>query len=302
LTPTSPIQWSAPFAAKDGKKIFAVGMTPRGELTRYDPRTRQFQPFLKGISAEGVAFSRDGASVAYVSFPEGILWKANRDGSNPVQLSDSSIYAMNPRWSPDGSQIAFMDPGPWRNDVSYIVSANGGSPRRLAEGRLADPTWSPDGKKILLAAGTALQDPNEDLRILDLASGQITIVPGSSGMEGPRWSPDGRTIAALPFAGGMSVFDMETQRWGALLTDVDVGGWEAFSADSKFLYYENTGHNQGVFRVRVKGGKPERVIDLKDWHMTGFFGYWMALDPTDAPLLLRDTGTSDIYALTLEEK
>jgi hypothetical protein len=38
------------------------------------------------------------------------------------------------------------------------------------------------------------------------------------------------------------------------------------------------------------------------WHFTGNFGFWMALDPADAPLLLRDNGTSDLYALTLEEK
>jgi Tol biopolymer transport system component/DNA-binding winged helix-turn-helix (wHTH) protein len=301
---TGPIQWSNPIAAKDGKKIFATGTTPRGELTRYDAHRKQFQPFLKGISAEDLAFSKDGGSVAYVSYPEGILWKANRDGSNPVQLSDSSMYAMNPRWSPDGTQIAFMAVGPWRRDSIYIVPADGGSPRRLisnADGRQSDPTWSPDGKKILFASGVFEDPKNEDLRILDLASGQITIVPGSSGMESPRWSPDGRTIVAHPWSEGMKIFDMETQQWTSLVTKGNVSYW-AFSADGRFIYFVNIGHDQGVFRVRVKGGKPERVIDLKDWHMTGYFGYWMALDPTDAPLLLRDTGTSDIYALTLEEK
>lgn len=52
----------------------------------------------------------------------------------------------------------------------------------------------------------------------------------------------------------------------------------------------------------VKGSEPERVVDLKDWHLTGYLSFWMGLDPTDAPLLLRDNGTSDLYALTLEEK
>jgi DNA-binding response OmpR family regulator len=46
----------------------------------------------------------------------------------------------------------------------------------------------------------------------------------------------------------------------------------------------------------------ERVADLKDWHITGFLTTWMALDPTDNPMLLRDVGTDDIYALTLETK
>jgi hypothetical protein len=46
----------------------------------------------------------------------------------------------------------------------------------------------------------------------------------------------------------------------------------------------------------------EQVADLKDWHLTGNFFVSMTLDPTDAPLVLRDAGTNDIYALRLEEK
>jgi len=41
---------------------------------------------------------------------------------------------------------------------------------------------------------------------------------------------------------------------------------------------------------------------LKDFRYTGTWGLWLGLDPTDAPLMLRDVGTSDIYALTLERK
>ena len=58
----------------------------------------------------------------------------------------------------------------------------------------------------------------------------------------------------------------------------------------------------GVYRIPATGGKEERVVDLKDAPFTGSFGLWLGLDPTDAPLLLRDRGTTDIYALTLERK
>ena len=299
---TGPIKWDRPIPGKDGKKIFATGMTPRGELSRYDGRSKQFQPFLKGVSAEGVAFSKDGQSVAYVTYPEGILWKANRDGSNPVQLSDPPMYAMNPRWSPDGAQIVFTDVASPLRTLSYIVPPDGGSARRLMpndNGNQADPIWSPDGKRIVFAAGEFGDPKNQDLRILDTESGQITVVPGSTGVESPRWSPDGRTIAALSWtAQGLTVFDMETQRWTILVTKGDVD-YPAFSSDSQFVYFLRAGHDQGVYRVRVKGGEPERVVDLKDWHMTGYFTFWMGLDPADAPMLLRDNGTSDIYALTL---
>jgi hypothetical protein len=58
----------------------------------------------------------------------------------------------------------------------------------------------------------------------------------------------------------------------------------------------------GLFRIRVAGGAEEKIADLKDWQDDGWWGEWMGLDPTDAPLLLRDIGSDDIYALTLEQK
>jgi hypothetical protein len=57
-----------------------------------------------------------------------------------------------------------------------------------------------------------------------------------------------------------------------------------------------------VYRVLVSGGKAERVSDLTDFRWAGAYSEWMGLDPTDAPMLLRDIGSDDIYALTLETK
>jgi hypothetical protein len=80
---SGPIRWNTPIPSKDGTKIFAHGVIERGELVRYDARSSRLQPWLGGISAEFVTFSSDGQFVAYVTFPEGILWRANRDGSHP---------------------------------------------------------------------------------------------------------------------------------------------------------------------------------------------------------------------------
>ena len=80
---SGPIRWNTPIPSKDGTKIFAQGVILRGELVRFDAQSSRLQPWLGGISAEFVTFSPDGKFVAYVTFPEGILWRANRDGSNP---------------------------------------------------------------------------------------------------------------------------------------------------------------------------------------------------------------------------
>jgi eukaryotic-like serine/threonine-protein kinase len=273
-------------------------------------KTKQFQPFLGGVSAESVSFSKDGQNVAYVSYPGGILWRANRDGSNPVQLSDPPMHAMSPSWSPDGVQILFDDYSPPRAAKSYIVSSQGGAPRRLLpednEEQWA-PIWSPDGDKIVFESGGRSDLRREHLGILDLASQKVTVVPGSIGMVSPRWSPDGRYLLAMSFAAlpYMRIFDFQTQRWSALATMGLVGivAYPNWSTDSQFVYFLHLfPPDRGVFRVRAKGGQAERVVDLEGFHLAGTFGRWLGLDPTDAPLILRDVGSNDIYALTLEEK
>ena len=51
--------------------------------------------------------------------------------------------------------------------------------------------------------------------------------------------------------------------------------------------------------MSVPGGKVERIADLKGLKSTGTWGGWFGLDPNDTPLLLRDAGTVEIYALRL---
>jgi hypothetical protein len=79
-------------------------------------------------------------------------------------------------------------------------------------------------------------------------------------------------------------------------------GFPRWSRDNRSIYFLGLSSNPGLFRIPVTGGDPERLTDLKDVHYTGYYTVWFGLDPTDAPLLLRDIGTSDIYALTLEQK
>jgi Tol biopolymer transport system component/DNA-binding winged helix-turn-helix (wHTH) protein len=300
---TGPITWGGPLSSRDGKKIFADGRTPRGELSRIDPKTGALQPFLGGISAEFVSFSNDGKFVAFVSFPEGVLWKADRDGSNRVQLSQPPMRVVNPRWAPDSKQILFTDERE-KIEETYAIPAEGGSARRLLPeetARSGDPNWSPDGTRIVYA-WERLPQRELKLCILVLSSRRIDTVPGSTGFFSPRWSPDGRYIAGLDrTASNLQVFDLKTQRWTTLTSNGDVQ-FPSFSHDSRFIYFLRSGRGQGVFRIPVTGGESEQVADLRNWHLIGLVGFSMSLDQTDAPLVLRDVGSDDIYALALDEK
>jgi Tol biopolymer transport system component len=297
---SSPMSLATPVLSKDGKRIFVVGAITRGELMRYDTRSGQFSPFLDGVSAEFSAFSKDGQWVAYTSYPEGTLWRSRTDGSERLQLTYPPDYAVLPRWSPDGRNIVFSELLRDRLPKIFEVSAAGGTPRELLPndtGPQQDPNWSPDGSRIVF--GGSAGDATSSVRILDLNSSQVSTVPGSAGFFSPRWSPDGRYLTALTSdSRALLLFDFNTRKWSQLASGTI--GWLNWSHDGKDLYVLDGSGVGGVLKIHIADRKASRVSELKNFVGTGYYGPSLALAPDDSPLLLRDAGSYDVYALDLE--
>ena len=148
----------SPLPSKDGKKVFFIGSTRRAELIRYDRRTRMFEPYLSGISAEEASFSGDGKRVAYVSYADSNLWVSSADGSDRQKLTFSPLQVGLPRWSPDGNQIAFSAREPGMTWQIYVIAADGGAMQQLTFDKVdhVDPTWSRDGNSILFGGLAAV--------------------------------------------------------------------------------------------------------------------------------------------------
>jgi serine/threonine protein kinase/Tol biopolymer transport system component len=297
---SSPLALSSMVTSRDGKKLFVVGSTYRGELMRFDSKSGQFVSFLGGISADGVDFSKDGQWVTYMSFPDGALWRSKADGSERLQLTSPPNHALMPRWSPDGKKIVFFQTFADRRNRIFEISSNGGAPRQLLPddpGGQADPNFSPGGDKIVFASNG--MDAESTVRILNLASHQVVTLPESHGIFSPRWCPNGRYIVGLTADQAKVVlFDFQTQKW----TELAKGGvgWPSWSKDGEYVYLLATG-DRAVLKIRASTGQVERVADLKSFRPTGEWGWLLALAPDDALLLLRDAGTQDVYALDWEE-
>jgi dipeptidyl aminopeptidase/acylaminoacyl peptidase len=299
---SSPLSLSTPLPSKDGKKLFVIGQTYRGELTRYDSKAAKFSSFLGGISAEYVAFSKDGQWVTYVSYREGTLWRSKLDGSERLQLTYPPMYPVLPRWSPDGKNIIFFEfaVSAAKPARIYEVSAQGGSTRQLMPDdprQQLDPNWSPDGTKIVFSNES--NDPTSAIHVLDAASHKVSDLPGSEGFYSPRWSPDGRYISAFS-ADSMRLllYDSQTQKW----TELAKGSlsWLNWSHDGQYVYVLDYRGKDAVVRIRVSDHKTEQVADLKNVATTGRYGAYLSLTPDDSPLLLRDRGTEDVYAVDWE--
>ncbi|HUD63151.1 MAG TPA: protein kinase [Candidatus Sulfotelmatobacter sp.] len=299
LLTSSPLTLSSPLPSKNGKKLFMIGQTYRGELTRYDSKSGQFAPFLGGISAEYVAFSQDGRWVSYVSYREGTLWRSKLDGSERLQLTYPPMYPVLPRWSPDGKEIVFFEFALSGDKPAriYEVSPDGGSPRQLLpddHSQQLDPNWSPDGSKIIFAGES--NDPTSAIHILEVTSRKISDLPGSQGLYSPRWSPDGRYISAFSAdSKTLLLFDFQTQKW----TDLATGSlsWLNWSHDGQYVYVLDFMGKNAVVKIRVSDHKIGQVVDLNNFVTTGRYGGCLALTPDDSLLLLRDTGSQDVYSV-----
>jgi Tol biopolymer transport system component len=160
-----------------------------------------------------------------------------------------------------------------------------------------DPNWSPDGSKIVFSNES--NDPSSAIHVLDMTIRQVSDLPNSQGLFSPRWSPDGRYISAFS-ADSMRLllFDFRTQKW----TELANGSlsWLNWSHDGQYVYVLDYRGKDALVRIRISDHKTEQVVDLKNFATTGRYGGGLALAPDDSPLLLRDTGTQDVYSVDWE--
>jgi Tol biopolymer transport system component len=293
----------APLPSRDGKKIICVGTLQRGELVRVDAGSGQFSPYLRGLSAEGVTFSPDGAWVTYVTYPEGTLWRSRTDGSDRRQITFSPMEVGLPRWSPDGRRIAFSGRSPGGRWQVYLVPSAGGNPEPAlpeTSGQL-DPSWSPDGNTLAFGryAAEARESREDVIFLLDLVKKEVSRVPNSGGLFSPRWSPDGKFILALGAdSDRLAVFNVAARKWIELAaTSCSYPNW---SRDSRYIYFNNTYERKlRIYRVRVADHAMELVAEIPDIGRLaiGHFGWWTGLGPDDSMLALRDISVQELYAL-----
>jgi Tol biopolymer transport system component/DNA-binding winged helix-turn-helix (wHTH) protein len=307
-----PMAIGAPAISNDGKQLYAVGAERHGELSVYDSKLGKFVPYLSGASICYVDFSRDVQWIAYVSYPEGTLWRSRIDGSEKRQLTSPPLAVLNPRWSPDGKLIAFTDLSSGdRSQMTlgsprrvYVVSADGGGPALLLAGQFEDPTWSPDGNSIAYDYNAWTVGWATEVRILDLQTQKSTKVPGSERMWSPRWSPDGKYLAALGSQAKLMLYSFATKTWEEL--DPGGHGWPCWSPDSKFIYaYSSAGDS--LVRVAISDHKKETTAPMQGFRGTAYYfdrwnNAWSGATPDGRPIALRDTGIQELYAFDLEYK
>ncbi len=92
--------------------------------------------------------SPDNRFIAFHSNRSGIfqIWRMDRDGSNPVQLTSGNSESHWPQFSPDGKYVLYEHFELGVSATSWKVPVEGGTPEKVIEGSVIRPATSPDGK------------------------------------------------------------------------------------------------------------------------------------------------------------
>ncbi len=303
-----PLSYQGPITSRNDHRIFFIGLNTRSELLGYDARKSTFLPYAGNLSnAQRVEFSRDGRWVAWIKQDDGSLWRSRVDGSERVQLIARPMQVFMMHWSPDDRKIVLMGREPGKAWKIYSMDAEGGQLKPvLAENRnQADPDWSPDGANIVfgrLPELMAEESGHKTISILQLATGKVENVPNSDGLFSPRWSPDGRYIAALTLdQAKLMLFDTQTQTWH-LLAQQNIAD-PVWSRDGKFIFFHDfVQDGQPIYRQPVAGGPAQKIAGFSDLRSADAVDYRFAgLGPGDMPLVNARLSTANLYSAEIRK-
>jgi len=292
---------------RNAHRLFALNdASGSNELLRFNTATQDFTPFLPGIAATYVDFTRNGQWIVYVDDLGHSLWISRADGSQRRQVDFTAPVIELPRWSPDGHWIAFMARLPEKPYRIFLVPAGGGKPREASAGtdNQGAPAWSPDGRWLTYGNVRCQETGVCAIHKIKLSTGQPFTLPGSDGMGTARWSPDGHSIAALyPERRQVYVFDIATAQWRKLADNVN-GDDLSWSEDSRYLYASRpNGDKPEILRISLKDGKVETAVDLSAFSkLTGRVDTWFDLAPDGSIIFMRGLAQTEVYSLRFEER
>lgn len=220
------------------------------------------------------------------------------------QVTTVPHYALEPDWSSDGSEIAFVqwDSAGGATDVR-LVSASGGLPVPLEDGVGMEPAWSPSGQYI--ATSGASIGGRSTIFLVSISEGRrYGLVGGAGDYRHPTWSPDGEWIAfsrnynvsevaVVPSTGGhveWIISDASSPAWSPDSTMIAFTRWNlwvasstgenqrqltdfpggaespCWSPDSRYIAFDsNHSGNQDIWIVPVSGGEPIQLTTDPGW-------------------------------------
>lgn len=244
-------------------------------------------PTLQAQTPEPVRFARLAgiANDGRVAFSyQDDIWVVDADGSNARRITTHIARDFSPRFSPDGTWLAFTSNRNGNNDV-YVVPSMGGEPKQLTWFAGADEAlyWSPDGRSVVMSSQRGAHAWGSPLYVQPL-DGTIATPLAMGIARAGMISQDGATVVFnrnLPSAwrkeyrgNAAATIAVMQVKSGEIneLTNTDLKQFRSMSnnvfpmwgADGMIYYATERDGPYNLWRMSPKGGGPQAVTTHKD--------------------------------------
>ena len=250
--------------------------------------------------------SRDGRWIVYSSNLRGNLdiYKRSLEGGTPIPLTDSPVDENHPRWSPNGTEIAFHGGVAGGERVVMVVPADGGTPIHLVSGSGIHvfPSWSPSGLDI---AFVSYRTGRPEAWLVSRESiggpwGEPTQLT-SFGCHMTDWAPDGSGVICS--AGEEIVLVSRAGevlwRYDLLAAGLQLFSWSKVSWAGSTVYFAGGREDgsAGIWAVPTQGGEPRLVVAYDDAEIGGLD--YLSVGPDNFYITVGEY-ESDIWVMDVE--
>lgn len=293
--------------SRDGRRIVYAGDESRTVLEKvgFDPAsgavTGPTLPITQTSAViPGFDVSPDGRRLVYYTFaPQEDLFVIQTDGTGLRRLTNDEYRDRGPRWSPDGTRIAFYSNHNDKYEI-WTIHADGGQLEQqtlIPDWPVYNPIWSPRGRLL-----TCDLEENQALIDLTLPVAErrpVFLPPADRGMgfTARSWSSDGRWLAGRLHSPdgqpvpGVVLYSLADKRYVRV---TDRGEWATWLSDSRRLLYQDRG-NILLLDTLSRTSRPVLATPSGSEYL-GFH-----LSPDNRVLYLsRKTEQGDIWLLTLK--